>query len=215
MSDAFDTSVELTRALLWQHENAARLKSLIQQKQAWYESNHSAFWDDWVRDVFDLTTCNEFGAQVWGRILGVKLEVSLGPTSHLAFGFGAGFGNFGRSTFGRKTNGTARLSIENKRLLLRARYLQLTNRGSIPRIDWLLHVLLGDKGLAYAQDLGNMRVRIFFAFIPDAQLRFLLENFEIIPRPAGVEVDYVFQRDPAFGYGSYNLNFNRGAFAHG
>ena len=65
----FDFSVDLLRALLWQYEDATGLQALLRQKSEWYTVNQTAFWSNWERDVFDLTTANDFGCAVWGIIL--------------------------------------------------------------------------------------------------------------------------------------------------
>lgn len=69
----FDFSINLLEALIWQYNNAPRLESLLRQKQTWYDVNNRDFWQDWLRDVFDLRTANTFGLRVWSIILGLSL----------------------------------------------------------------------------------------------------------------------------------------------
>ena len=87
---AFDFSVDLMRALLWQYNDAARLEALLRQKQTWYDANQSAFWSDWLADVFDLRTANDFGLSVWAIILDIPLIVAsaVDPSDKPLWGFG-------------------------------------------------------------------------------------------------------------------------------
>jgi len=94
----FDFSVDLLRALLWQHNKAERLESLLRQKQAWYDANQSGFWTDWIADVFDLRTANDFGLAVWAVILDIPLVVasSVDPDDKPIWGFGQYRENFNK-----------------------------------------------------------------------------------------------------------------------
>lgn len=210
----FDASVDLLRAILWQHDNANSLISLAESKQDWYNRNQTEFWDSWLRDVFDLDTANEFGLSVWSRILGVPLQVKIdGDKAKDAFGFGANHQSFGNGNFARAVDGEQSLSLEQSRLVLKMRYFQLVSRGSIPEINEWLSALFGDQGNVFVVDQGDMTyATYFFRFTPDSQLRFVLEKYDILPRPAGVGVRYLVQVRPSFGFGTEHLNFNNGSF---
>ncbi len=75
MSDIqeFDFSVNLLKAILWQYDGSPNLKGLLDEKDAWYISNQTEFWDNWITDVFDLRTANSFGLGVWSIILNESL----------------------------------------------------------------------------------------------------------------------------------------------
>lgn len=210
----FDCSVDLLKALLWQHNNAHALESLIRSKQAWYTENQCDFWNNWYRDVFNIDTANEFGLSVWSRILGVPLQVTVeGSIGKPAFGFGANHQNFNNGNFARAQAGDIPLNLSQSRLVLKLRYFQLVSRGSVTEINEWLASLFGDQGDVFVVDSLDMTfATYFFRFQPDAQLRFILEKFDILPRPAGVGVKYQVQIRPAFGFGVNHLNFNNGSF---
>lgn len=84
----FSFDVDLLRPLLWQYDGAPRLKTILQAENAWYAENHTQFWEDWQRDVFDLTTANDFGCAVWARILGMPLIAAQTSSTVDRFGFG-------------------------------------------------------------------------------------------------------------------------------
>lgn len=207
-------SVDILRALLWQYNNAPRLEAILTQKQEWYDENQSLFWDDWVRDVFDLRTANAFGMKVWAIILGLPLTVSVGPTETTApaWGFGALRQNFTRGNFGRSGSGSISLTLEQQRLVLRLRYFQLVGRCNVPEINKFMLAVFGSSGPVTVTDNLDMTMSYTFGFAIDSQLAFVLRNFDLLPRPSTVGIDYDVFAYPVFGFGVYNLNFNNGNF---
>lgn len=207
--EALDYRVDVMRALLWQHNQAPILESLLTQKQAWYDENVSDFWADWVRDVFDLRTANAFGCQVWARILGLGLSVTTGPTplDKATFGFGADTGsntnkNFENGNFGQLGSESSGLTLQQQRLLLRLRYFQLISRCTVPEINRFMAIVFGDLGKVYVQDLNDMSFVVYvFDFSPDSDLQFLLDNFDLLPRPAAVGSTYTVLSRETWGFG--------------
>ena len=189
----FNYSVDLAKALLWQHTDAANLQKLIAQKNEWYEANNSQFWANWVRDVFDLRTANEFGLSVWAKILNVPLTFTAdaAPAGRVAWGFGPQRRNFNNGNFKRAVAGTVLLSTEQKRLVLRLRYFQLVTDGSVLGVNKFLNSLfLNDYGLVYARDNMDMTITYVFTVLPPSQLRTVLDKFDVLPRPTGVAANF-------------------------
>lgn len=205
----FDFSVDLLRHLTWQYNDAERLQGLLRRKQAWYDANHRDFWINWHRDVFDLTTANDFGLSVWARILDFPLvaNVEASPSTKVAWGFGAKRKNFGHGNFSRSVAGAISLNTEQKRLVLRLRYFQLTSNGTIPQINTVMNALFGAQGSAYALDAYNMTMTFVFNFVPSSSIQFILQQYDLLPRPAGVKATYLFDPEKKWGYGQYRLNY--------
>lgn len=210
----FDFSVDLLKCLLWQHDNADALKTILQRKQEWYEANQSGFWEKWVRDVFDLDTANDFGLAVWARILNIPLQVRVeADLTRPAFGFGINHENFNNASFARGQSGDIPLTQAQQRLVLKLRYFQLVSRGAVPEINEWLNGLFGNQGNAFVVDSNDMTfATYFFSFQPDSQLYFILEKYDLLPRPAGVGIKYQVQVKLSFGFGVHHLNFNNGNF---
>ncbi|UNY40191.1 structural protein [Pseudomonas phage vB_PcuM_ KLEP17-4] len=210
----FDYSVDLLKALLWQHNSATALETLLRRKQEWYDENQRDFWQSWYTNVFNLDTANEFGLSVWSRILGVPLQVRIeGSRDKQAFGFGVNHKNFNNGNFARGQAGEQPLTQEQSRLVLKLRYFQLVSRGSVTEINEWLSSLFGDQGNVFVVDSLDMTfVTYFFSFEPGSQLRFIFEKYDLLPRPAGVGVRYQVQVRPSFGFGENHLNFNNGSF---
>ena len=56
-----DTSANLLRAILWQYEGAAKLRQIVDAEQSFFNDAQEKFWADWLRDVFNFNTANDFG----------------------------------------------------------------------------------------------------------------------------------------------------------
>lgn len=212
---ALDFSVDLMRALLWQYNDAARLEALVRQKQEWYDANQSAFWNDWVADVFDLRTANDFGLSVWAIILDIPLVVAsaVDPVDKPIWGFGQYRENFTNGNFAAISSSA--LTTEQKRLVLRLRYFQLVNDGAVTEINAFFAYLFAPLGPAYVKDGYDMRARYVFEFPMSSALEVVLTEFDLLPRPAGVKVDYVILGDAdGWGFGRYHENFTNGNFYH-
>lgn len=212
----FDFSVNLLRALLWQDNSAPPIQSIIAQKQDWYDENQTSFWTNWVTDVFDIRTANQFGLAVWAIILGVSLTVILPPSDpdKPTWGFGPFRRNFNRGNFSNSTNSTALLTLAQRRILLQLRYLRLTTRCTVPAINQAVNRILGDQGSIRVVDGGSMTITYVFNFTPSSELAFVLANYDVLPRPAAVK-SFIFVEtgNGVFGFNSDAQNFNNGNFA--
>ena len=215
---ALDFSVDLLRNLLWQYNEASALQALMTQKKAWYTEQQTEYWTDWARDVFDLQTANDFGLSVWAIILNVPLVVTPEPDGDKPiWGFGSGNTrvNFNNGNFAATAGGFG-LTTAQKRLVLRLRYFQLVTRGAAPEINAFMARLFEAEGSVYVADTGGMKARYIFSFPPDSALELVLRSYDLLPRPAGVGVDFaVVGEADGWGFGRYRENFNNGNFSHG
>lgn len=213
---AFDFSVNLLRAMLWQYNDAPRLEALVSQKQAWFDVENQGFWDEWQSDVFDLRTANAFGLSVWAIILNMPLTITSGSEpgeERVIFGFSLDDENFDNGNFEPWVE--LPLTVDQARLILRLRYFQLVTRGTVPEINAYFATLFSDLGSAYVVDGLNMTARYVFGFPLSTDLQQVFSLFDLLPRPAGVFVDYVVIPDAVtWGFGRYHLNFGNGNFNH-
>lgn len=210
---SLDYNVDLLRAILWQYEDSDRLKTLVLAKQEWVDQYQSQFWADWYRDVFNIDTATKFGLSVWGRILDISLGVEREPQpAKISFGFGQYNANFNNGNFGSLSQTTQPLSLEQQRLVIRMRYFQITCRPTVPEINEFLAYIFKDQGAAYVIDNLDMSMTYVFGFAPSSELQYILQNYNLLPRPSAVDVSWIsFSRD-SFGFGDANLNFNNGNF---
>lgn len=209
----FDFSIDLLQALIWQYNDAENLQDILKKKQDWLDENHKKFWEDWFRDVFDLRTANEFGCAVWSIILVIKLTPTLPLDNRFRpiFGFGSFRKNFNNGNFFRNTD-FVELSTAQKRIVLQLRYRQLVSAGTIPEINFALATLFGKEN-AYVLDTETMDfVTYLFTTGDNQELRQILDNFDVLPRPAAVGTRYKFVSKTPFGFGQFKKNFNNGNF---
>ena len=209
----FDLSVDLLKVILWQYNDAQKIQSLLEQKQSWYNSNQTTFWQSWYKDVFDLRTANEFGLAVWAIILEMPLIASFDKSEEdaPAFGFGEGYQNFGAGNFFATQVTHVRLTTEQKRLIIKLRYFQLVSRGTVPEINLFLKELFGE---AYVLDTYDMQ---YVSYVINTEIssdfQFILQTYDLLPRPAGVGKRIIYRRNDLFGFEQHYQNFNNSVLA--
>lgn len=180
-----DFSVNLMRALIWRFDGAPSLRSLVEQKQAWYEAEQSQFWRDWYDNVFNPLTMSDFGCAVWGRILDIQMDLPVGGEQ---------------------------LAVEQKRLVIQLRYFQLTTRATVPEINEFMSLLFADQGKAFVWDNQDMSMTYVFESEPDPGLLYILGQYDLFPRGHGVKTNIHFIVRPCWGFGAYYLNYNNGPY---
>lgn len=209
----FGFSVDLLKVILWQYNDAEKLQQLLSQKQHWYNDNQAGFWQDWIKDVFDLNTANDFGLAVWATILDVPilLELPVSNTDINAFGFGDNYQNFGHSCFIRADIASIRLATEQKRIILKLRYFQLTSKGSVPEINQCIKTVFGGGHVIDSYDMAYS-IYVLNGEV-DASFKFIIDHLDLLPRPAGVgtEIRYV-PNTTLFGFGWNYQNFENSNF---
>lgn len=213
----FDFSVDILSALLWRHNAACNLISLLESKQAWYDENQTAFWNDWFTNVFNLLTANDFGCAVWSLVLGLPLGIFVPPDylTKPVFGFGPYRNNFTRGNFANQAQNVIPLTLQQKRLVLRLRWAQLVAPGaSVTWTNQIINYIFTTAGFGkvYVLDGLNMTCTYVFTFVIPSALQIVLSNYDILPRPDGVKVLILTTVRPTFGFGSPHQNFNRGNF---
>lgn len=218
-----DFSLNLLQALLWQYNTAPNIQSLSDSKQLWYDVYQTSFWAAWYNDVFNLVTAEAFGLAVWSIILDLPLYIQLNPDEpdKPVFGFNEDpqindYVNFENGNFTNQ-NSSITLTIEEQRLILRLRYYQLVSRGAIPDTNQFLSVLFNTSGTVYngqvwELDGFDMTIVYVFNFLLPYQMRYILNYFDLLPRPAGVKIRYVILTGSIFGFGPYYQNFENGNF---
>lgn len=194
-----DSNINLLQAVLWQYNNADNIKTLAQGQQDYVDENNKQFWEDWYNDVFNLVTANEFGLSVWSIILNVPFLMNIFPQGGKIFGFNQlpvvnENVNFERGNFA-KSKSRIILTLEDQRIFLRCRYFQLISRGSVIDTNNFLDLLFNDplgpyQGGAWVIDNLDMTSEYVFNTDISANLLAALEEFDILPRPTGVELSY-------------------------
>ena len=184
----FDFSVNLLDAIIWQYDSASNIRSMLESKSDWYTENQTDFWQNWITDVFDLRTANEFGLSVWSIILGQPLYTSFPPSATGEnWGFGEYRKNFGNGNFAASSGASRTYSLSTSRLLLQLRYFKLISSGTVPATNRMLQYIFAEEyGNAYLVDNHDMTQTYTFEFAIPAEISYMLNNTDVLPRPAGV-----------------------------
>lgn len=211
---SFNFNVDLLRALLWQYNEAENLQELLEEKQAWYTKNQQNFWTDFYTNIFDLRTANTFGLQIWSIILGQPLFINIAESGNPSWGFGTFHENFTRGNFSGPATESIRLSDATARVLLQLRYFQLISSGTVPETNRALKWIFGEKyGVAFLIDNHDMTQFYTFKFALPSDLAFIFNNFDVLPRPAGVGSSYQVIVNEAWGFDDTHENFDHGNFS--
>lgn len=204
---------DLKKVILWQYENAEKLKALVISQDQWHRENNKSFYQKWHDDFFNIDTANEWGLRLWARILGVSLAAHFEPQSEkIAFGVGGKRKNF-KGNFGSRGGGKVSFSLDQLRLMIKMRYFRLTNQPTAYNINKFLKENIED-GAMYVIDNQDMTFAYYvLEFTPDPAFKFLLDEIDLLPRSCGVGVRYSVIEEGAFGFGEYRENFYKSNFA--
>ena len=184
-----NTKIDIDGCYLWQYEVGSQLKKIIQDKQSFLKKNAEDFWNNWIKDVFNIDTANTFGLSVWGAFLGV------GRPSYEDGGVIIDFND------------------EQYRRVLKGRVMLMMSNGSVSSINKYLNYLFPNKPV-FCIDYYDMSMNIVFYYTPTAEEMAVIQMDGFLPRPAGVKVNYVIvPPDEVFGFDGQELaNFDNGTF---
>ena len=148
---------DLSKVILWQYDDAEKFKALVASEQAFMDKAVTKFWEDFNVNIFNLSTCNTFGLELWGKLLGVA----------------------------RPTYNGVEYTDEQYRLVLQARIYVLTFDGSAYALNQFFKMLLPDYPVIIV-DNQDMTVDINFVVEPPAEIKTVLSDDSFLPRPSGV-----------------------------
>ena len=218
MSDPYTCEINLLSALDWQRSAADVAKRFIQNEQNWLETNHCEFWQNWQKDVFTLSTANDFGLAVWSIILdedvfGFQVPA---PDDYPNWGFGIDDENFFDGSFANEYNTTYEFTTDQKRILLQLKAFKvLAMGGPIIQTNTAMANIFGN-GVILAFD--NFDMSYVYQLLDSTISGFIIEinKRDLLPRPIGIEVSEIRIITVAtFGFAELDENFNNGNFFAG
>lgn len=168
---------DLSKIILWQYDDAEKLKALVANEQNFMDVAVTKFWDDFNKNIVNLSTCNTFGLELWGRLLGVARPTYLDEGVEVEY------------------------NDEQYRLVLRARIFLLTFDGSIYSLNKFFKMIFPEFPVII-MDNYDMTVTIGFVQEPTDDIKTILSDSNFLPRPAGVEYIMDWQTDysKVFGF---------------
>lgn len=217
MNDPYTCEINLLSALDWQRSAADIAKQFIENEQAWLDENHCQFWEDWQRDVFTLSTANDFGLAVWSIILDENIYgfLSASPEDYPNWGFGIDDENFNDGSFASDNAFSYEFTTSQKRILLQLKaFKALAMSGPLIQSNRAMENIFG-KGVILGFDRFDMTYvyqlsdTTISAFITEINQR------DLLPRPIGIEIsEIIFLDTSTWGFAELDENFNDGNF-HG
>lgn len=195
--------------LLSQYANSPTIVELINDFNQWIDPSKNI--ELFLEQVWDITTAQTYGLNVWGKIVGVSriLQIAETPT-YLGFNeaFTAPTASIGPQPFGQApmyagplATTSYELSNDAYRTLILVKAMSNISNCSVPSINRMLQFLFAGEGRCYVQDTGDMTQRFVFEFnLTPVQLAIMLTS-GIISRAAGV-LSYVmtYDSDNTFGF---------------
>ncbi|EMU9504831.1 TPA: DUF2612 domain-containing protein [Enterobacter asburiae] len=178
------------------------------------------FTDEFIAKVWDLTTCEAFGLDMWGKIVGVSRYI-VAPIENSSFGFSeANDVNpdyptpFNDSPFfaGVQETTNVRLGDDAYRTLILCKAFTNISIATIPEINRFLKMLFYQRGRAYCVNYKDMTIGLTFEFELAPYEESILTNYDVTPVPSGVLVNVRQIVTPYFGFASDAYPFNDGTF---
>ncbi|EBV1210117.1 hypothetical protein CC928_21815 [Salmonella enterica subsp. enterica serovar Guildford] len=178
------------------------------------------FTDEFIKKVWDLTTCETFGLDMWGKIVGVSRYI-VAPIDSDSFGFSeADDGShdypspFNDSPFygGVQETTNVRLSDDAYRTLIFCKAFTNISIATIPDINKFLKILFYQRGRAYCVNYRDMTIGMTFEFDLASYEESILTNYDVKPIPSGVQVNIRQIVSPYFGFATDAYPFNDGTF---
>ncbi|ELY2767208.1 DUF2612 domain-containing protein [Cronobacter malonaticus] len=178
------------------------------------------FTDEFITKVWDLTTNETFGLDMWGKIVGIGRYVTA-PIDSDSFGFyEADSGEsdyplpFNDSPFyaGIQETTSVRLEDDAYRTLIMCKAFSNISIATIPEINKFLKMLFSGRGKAYCVNYRNMTIGITFEFALAPYEESILSQYDVIPVPSGVQLNINQIVPPYFGFADDAYPFNDGTF---
>lgn len=201
-----------------QYSSRPRLNNLI----ATFEQalNLDDFSEAFLSRVWDIDTCETYGLDCWGKIVGVSRYMRVEEDFDY-FGFLQAVINgvdypepFSTSPFyaGQISTKTVRLSDDAYRQLIKAKAFANITNATIPQFNKFLSILFEGRGRCYCTDNRDMTMNIVFEFVPDEYEVAIMKNLEIMPIPSGVLMRILIAPYPYFGFSDDAEPFDVGPF---
>lgn len=212
-------SNEVLQALLWQYDNAEALQVIVYNQRDFLVEAETNFWCWYLFNYFRLYGADSHGVTIWSILLDYGITAtSLNPNISNTWGFGNFNQNFGHGNFGSKNSRVVSLPTEWAVFALKLRYFGLVGGCTVPQINAALNWIMGYDGSnisaphIWVRDNNDMSITYVLNFAPNQYMRYIFDYLDLLPRPAGVKVNWEVFVSPQFGFGAVRQNFEHGTF---
>jgi len=209
----------LAQTIISQYANSQTLISYLNSINAAIDPINmiNSFYDS----VWNISTANGWGLDVWGRIVGVSRIISIPGGNFLGFSQGSpsAFG-FGQAPlFNGDASTSYSLSDSAFRLLILVKALSNISGSSSASYNNILMTLFPGRGNAYISNSSPMQSRLTFEFALQPFEIAILKNSGALSPPTGVNFQIMIVEFPyTFGFaqaGYSAVGFGQGTFFNG
>lgn len=205
---------DFQKTVMRQYSNAATLRALLDSFDQWVDLEK--FSDDFLANVWDISTARGFGLDIWGRILGRDRYIQIEQTPGDNFGFninatpGTQWQPWSQAPFynGQSTGATAfALQDDAYRQLLMVKAAANIASTDVPSINALMRAMFGHRGPSYVgyDPDTPMHIGYHFEFFPTSVERSIIES-GLFPQPAGTTVRYLYKTLTFAPFGFAGMN---------
>jgi hypothetical protein len=202
--------------IISQYANAPTLLQLVDNYNAYIDP--AADFDNFYNLVWNVSTAQGFGLDVWGKIVNVARLLNVpGVVANFGFKEGVSYQPFGQAPLyaGPAASTVYRLSDDAYRTLIFVKALANISNCSVQSLNALLRSLFAGRGRCYVIDYGNMQMRYTFEFALLPYEYAILTQSGVVPRPAAVFAQVMqFDLQTMFGFSEANCYrpFGQGVF---
>lgn len=195
--------ISIEKTIISQYANSPTLTQLVRNFDEYIDPRADI--DNFFSFVFDVSTAQGFGLNIWGRIVGVARELSL-PPIYENFGFAEALPDSLEFDVGTFFSGITpdtdvySLSDDAYRQLIMTKALSNISSCSAVAINQLTSNLFSGRGRCYVNDLGGMAMRYVFEFALTPVDLAIITRSGALPRPAGVSAISISIPSETFGF---------------
>lgn len=179
---------DLEQTIISQYANSPVLLTIIENMNE--SIDPSADLDSFYSMVWNVSTAEGFGLDIWGEIVGVsRLLVVPKVNDYLGFDESDSWASFGQQPLyiGQK-DGAYELSDDAYRTLIFLKALANISSATAQSYNSLLQRMFAGRGRCYAADQGDMQMQLVFEFgLKDYELAIIEQSGAFLP-PAGVSM---------------------------
>lgn len=191
----------LKKTVMKQYSNSATLLALLADFDQWVDM--SQFSAEFLLNVWDISTAQGFGLDIWGRILGQSRFIQIAQTPGDNFGFninahpGTQWQPWSQAPwYGGAAAGTTAFPLQDTyyRQLLMVKAAANIATSDCPSINALMRAMFGNRGRCYVgyDPLNPMHIGYHFEFFPTAVEKSIIQS-GLFPQPAGTTATYIYK----------------------
>lgn len=195
-------SFSLNETILRQYVASTNMRTIIEMM--WKAVRGQDFEDAFYDNIWNIETANSHGLDIWGAIVNLSRVMSY-STTNLYFGFNEAeldeitvndpqpFNTYPFYDPSSVSGGTVVLSDDYYRKAIMMKAMTNITDCTPPKINSMLMYMFSDSGNAWVTHDGPMKMSYHFDFTPNTTELAIIQNGNILPRPAGCVTSFVFE----------------------